>query len=315
VATRNVFRQAAVDRLSSPERLDTLNRVTTPKGWIALTAVGLLIALAVVWSFTGSQSVKISGEGVVVRPGGIVSVGSTVEGQVTDVRIRLNDRVKRGDVIARVSQPEAMDELLRLRSQKEAVGAAADPAKTAELDESISLLEQLIDERSRIVSPYDGRVVEIGAKKFDRLSVGTSVATLELGDGSQGGLQTIMYIPAQVGKKITPGMEASINPTSVNKEEYGNLLGRVVSVSEYPATQQSMMNTLGNEAFVRELSGAGAALLEVRIEMLTDPATPSGYRWSTKEGPPMKLESGTPMTGSITLYKQKPITNVFPFIR
>ncbi|MBB6637381.1 NHLP bacteriocin system secretion protein [Cohnella thailandensis] len=314
MSTRNVFRQSAVDRLSSPEQLDTLTRVTTPKGWIALVAVGLLIAIAAVWSIAGSQSVKITGDGFIVRPGGVVAIGATVEGQITDVRIRLNDQVKRGDVIARVSQPELMDELLRLRNLHQAT-AASDTKAIAELDEAILLQEQLISERTRIVSPYDGRVLEVGAKKYDRLSAGVPVATLELDGGTQGGLQTIMYIPAQVGKKITPGMEVSINPTSINKEEYGNLLGRVVSISEYPATQQSMMNTLGNEAFVRQLSVTGEALLEVRIEMLTDGSTPSGYRWSTKEGPPMKLDSGTPMTGSITLYKQKPITNVLPFIR
>lgn len=314
MSTRNVFRQSAVDRLSSPEQLDTLTRVTTPKGWIALVAVGLLIAIAAVWSIAGSQSVKITGEGFIVRPGGVVAVGATVEGQVTDVRIRLNDQVKRGDVIARVSQPELMDELLRLRNLRQAT-AASDSKAIAELDEAILLQEQLISERTRIVSPYGGRVLEVGVKKYDRLSAGAAVATLELDGGTQGGLQTIMYIPAQVGKKITPGMEVSINPTSINKEEYGNLLGRVISISEYPATQQSMMNTLGNEAFVRQLSVTGEALLEVRIEMLTDVSTPSGYRWSTKEGPPMKLDSGTPMTGSITLYKQKPITNVLPFIR
>nr|WP_245347364.1 NHLP bacteriocin system secretion protein [Cohnella lubricantis] len=285
--------------------------MTSPKGWLILAAVGLLVAIAIVWACTGSQSVTLAGQGVIVRPGGIVTIGSSVAGQVTDVRAQINDRVKRGDVIARVGQPELLEQLALLRSERE-TAAGADLAK---LDAAIDTLEQQIAERTRIVSPYDGRVLEVGVRKYDPLDAGSAVATVELGEEGSSGLQAVMYLPAQTGKQVTPGMEAALNPTSVNKEEYGNLLGRVVSVSEYPATSTSMMATLGNEAYVRELSAGGQALLEVRIEMLTDGSTPSGYRWSTKKGPPMKLESGTPMTGSITLYKQKPITNVLPFLR
>ena len=256
--------------------------------------------IAGIWAFASSQPVNVNSQGVLVRPGGIASIGAVTDGQLTDIRIRLNDHVRRGDVIARVRQPELLDELLGLQNQKQAA-LEGNKEELNNIEARLHQLELLIEERSRVVSPYDGRVIEVGVKKYDRLSAGASVATLELDKGSQHKLQAVMYIPVQVGKKIVPGMDAQINPTSVNKEEYGNLLGRVVSVSEYPATAQSMMNTLGNEAFVRQLSDAGAALLEVRIEILDNPSTPSGYRWTTKEGPPMAIESGTPMTGAITL--------------
>jgi len=36
----SIFRQAALDRLSSPEQLDRLMQVTLPTGWIALVAPG-----------------------------------------------------------------------------------------------------------------------------------------------------------------------------------------------------------------------------------------------------------------------------------
>lgn len=311
---KGLFRKSAVDRLSSPDQLDTLPRLTSPRGWLILAAAGIMVAVAAVWAIAGSQPVTVKSQGVLVRPGGIVSIGAFTSGQLTDVRIRLNDQVRRGDVIARVRQPELLNQLAELYSRKQAL-AKEEEKEGREIDAGIEQLQEMIAERSRVVSPYAGRVIDVAVKKYDMLSEGVPVATLELDTGSVEKLQAVMYVPVQIGKKVVPGMDVKINPTSVSKEEYGNLLGRVVSVSEYPATEQSMMNTLGNEAFVRQLSEAGPALLEVRIELLVDPSTPSGFRWSTKKGPPMALESGTLMNGEITLYRQRPISYLIPSFR
>ena len=44
-----LFRQAALDRPSTPERLDRTLYVTTSKGWIALVALLAMAAAIVVW--------------------------------------------------------------------------------------------------------------------------------------------------------------------------------------------------------------------------------------------------------------------------
>lgn len=43
-----LFRQAALEKLSSPEELDQLMQVTTPRGWLALVGIMLLLATALV---------------------------------------------------------------------------------------------------------------------------------------------------------------------------------------------------------------------------------------------------------------------------
>lgn len=90
--------------------------------------------------------------------------------------------------------------------------------------------------------------------------------------------------------------------------------GRVISVSEFPASRQGMMITLGNEALVNQLSGVGASL-EVRIDLTRDMNTVSGYKWSSKDGPAVEMNSGTLAIGSITLKKERPITSVIPQIK
>ena len=39
-----LFRKAALDKLASPERLDVLMQVTSPKGWLALLMMGIILS-------------------------------------------------------------------------------------------------------------------------------------------------------------------------------------------------------------------------------------------------------------------------------
>jgi hypothetical protein len=98
---QNIFREVSLKRLSSPEQLDQLIKVTSPKGWLALIALGLLLAGVIVWSFLGSISTKIAGQGILLNDGGVFSLTHDTSGQVLDIRFAAGDLVKKGDIIAR----------------------------------------------------------------------------------------------------------------------------------------------------------------------------------------------------------------------
>ena len=59
---KSLFREEAMDKMSSPDELDRLMRVTDPKGWLALIALLGLVAAAVVWGVFGSVPVQVSGD-------------------------------------------------------------------------------------------------------------------------------------------------------------------------------------------------------------------------------------------------------------
>ncbi|MGH3147979.1 MAG: NHLP bacteriocin system secretion protein, partial [Rubrobacter sp.] len=57
-----------MDKTLSPDELDQLMRVTSPRGWLALIALVALIAAAVVWGVFGTVPVQVSGDrGVLLR--------------------------------------------------------------------------------------------------------------------------------------------------------------------------------------------------------------------------------------------------------
>ncbi|MFP4017473.1 MAG: hypothetical protein ACLFUI_10625, partial [Halanaerobiales bacterium] len=54
------------------------------------------------------------------------------------------------------------------------------------------------------------------------------------------------------------------------------------------------------------------APIEVRVELTMDDDYFSGYRWTSPEGPPVKVNSGTLVTSLITTGEQRPIELVIP---
>ncbi|AET69244.1 NHLM bacteriocin system secretion protein [Desulfosporosinus orientis DSM 765] len=310
---QKIFREVSLKRLSSPEQLDQLIKVTSPRGWLALVALSLLLAGAIVWSFVGSIPTKIAGQGILLNDAGVFSLTHDTSGRVLDLRFAAGDKVKKGDVIARIEQPELVKEINDLLDNLQDLdeNGQTDSPKYQILEKQVEQLRQELYYRSQIVSPIEGRVLELNMHPGNIVQPGQTLATLEQ-YGAAVRLEAVLYVSAELAGKIRPGMEVQISPTIVNKEEYGYMLGRVISVAEYPATVQSMMQTLGNENLVSLLTGQGAPL-EVQADLVPDNSTVSGYRWSSPAGPPLAMTGGTLVQGDVVIAREKPVAKVIPF--
>jgi len=56
-----IFRQSALQNLSSPEQLDQLIKITRLRSWIVLVAIGLILVATGLWSFFGTLSTSLTG--------------------------------------------------------------------------------------------------------------------------------------------------------------------------------------------------------------------------------------------------------------
>ncbi|MBW7474048.1 NHLP bacteriocin system secretion protein [Paenibacillus oenotherae] len=313
----NVFRKVSVERLSSPEQLDNLVRVTSPRGWLALCGIGLLIATALYWGIFGTMSTKVSGQGVLIRPGGLKTVHASSAGSISNIRVVEHDTVKRGDVIAWIEQPELLEQIKGTKRSIAALAGAATPDGGQNSNELAALEQQLrqlladYEYASKVISPYTGKVIEVIASQGTHIGSGSSIVRLETHGVLTDELIAVMYVPVHQGKQLLPGMDVRISPSSINREEHGSLIGQVVSVSEFPVTLQGMMATLGNEGLVQQMAAEGVSL-EVRVNLAPDNATFSGYKWTTEEGPPVRLNSGTIVNGAITVSSERPIASIIP---
>lgn len=102
----DLFRQTALERLSSPERLDTLMQITRPRAWIALGALIVVVGGAMVWGIYGHAPDTIEGAGMLMRRGGLFEIDAQGAGVISEVLVKPGDRVRPGHVVARIAQPE-----------------------------------------------------------------------------------------------------------------------------------------------------------------------------------------------------------------
>lgn len=400
-AKKSIFRQAALDRLSSPEQLDQLLVVTTPKSWVALMTLVALIVSALLWGIFGAIPTQVSGQALFLRSGGLENITVGDAGRLTDLSVRSGDEIREGQLIARLARPELLEELNSTREQLselqerllwlselnqtqeelrgdllaerrqnlqdqvviqqerlitrrellddglitrndylatqeelEQTRANLQQLSITALEEQKGLEEEISNIRSRVSeterrlsvlghqfrenttvrSPYSGRVVEVQGATGAIIPSGRSLVTVEPTGPSIKSLEVRLFVSALDGKRIAKGSEALLSPAGVRREEYGYLRGRVISVSEYPVTREGIMRTIQNEDLVRQFIERGA-VFEVRIDLIRDPSTPSGFDWTSAQGPPLQITSGTLGSGQITVRRQRPISLVVPVLR
>lgn len=412
---KEIFRKVSLERLSSPEQLDQLMQVTSPRGWVSLVAIGGLLVCGLFWGFLGYIPTKIMGQGMLLKSGGVFDVVASSGGTIKDLYFSPGDVVRKGQIVARIAQPDILDKIKKARAQLEdlqeqyrqmikfdveetelqteslaqqrvnletaivsqenlvawlkektknqkellerglitkqqALSTKRDmenaeqeilrdknqlqqltikqlQQKSQKTKDSTSLEQQISDARqgldmlqkdlnelSKVRSPYTGRALELEVDEGALVSKGTSLLRIELMGKDIKNLEVVMYFPAGQGKQIKQGMTAQIAPAIVKQSEYGYLLGLVTQVSEYPSTRQAIMRTVQNETLVQSLTAAGAPL-EVRADLIPDPRTPSGYKWSSSKGPNISLQTGTMCMTSVVVAKQRPISLVIPLFK
>jgi hypothetical protein len=273
---KSIFRKVALERLSSPDQLDQLMRVTNRRGWLALVALTGLIVTAVVWGFLGTVATKVSGSGILVTRGGLSGVLVSHPGEITNIHVGIGDVVERGQVVATLFRGEPMTD----------------------------------NRMSYVASQHEGRVVDIMADQGDYVHQGMRLLNLEPLDGR---LEALIYVPLNDGKRIRSAMEVELALSTVRPEEFGYLLGRVMSMSAFPVTEQSMIRVLGIPELARQFSQGGQPY-EIAVELLMDPESPSGYVWSSR-GPDLRVESGTSCTARIVVERQRPVSLVIPILK
>ncbi len=121
-----LFRKSALQTLSSPEQLDQLLKITRPRAWIALCAIGAILVAAILWGIFGSLPTTVIGQGLVMHRGGIFNIVSVGSGTVTEIGdFKVGELIREGQLLGRIAQPQleqqvkaARDELARLHAEE-----------------------------------------------------------------------------------------------------------------------------------------------------------------------------------------------------
>ncbi|MEO7236090.1 MAG: DUF2118 domain-containing protein, partial [Lapillicoccus sp.] len=194
---RTLFRREAMERLGSPEQLDTLMRVVDPRRWVALVAIGVILAGAVVWGLVGRlESTARSSACVVIPRGGTYTIQAAVAGTVLSVLVQRGDHVNEGQTVAIIETPNGT--------------------------------------KAPVEAPFSGTVIELLETHSDQVSVGGQIVSFESDEEALG---VLVYVSPAMSAALHPGMDVRVSPATSSRDQYGFLLGTVQEVAPYPSTR------------------------------------------------------------------------------
>jgi HlyD family secretion protein len=218
---------------------------------------------------------------------------------------------------ARERKEDSQNQILKLRAEKTDLETQRDrELRQAEFAVNEARRQEkgsaeLLTQNTQVISPIEGRVLEVKISPGSVLAVGTAVIGIE-SEGDK--LEVMIFIPAEQGKRIKPGMQVHVEPSTVKREEFGMMLGTVETVSDFPMTPQGMTAVLHNDTLVNRYTKEGAPYA-AKVVLERDASTATGYRWAVGDGPNVRLSSGTLARAEITTRQQRPLDLVIPLIR
>ena len=184
----------------------------------------------------------------------------------------------------------------------------------AEAKKQLEIEQKNYQNATKIVSPVSGKVYEISVVRGSYVAPGSTVAIVEPYSSDGSTLRAVMYFPIKDGKRIKRGMNIAVVPTTVKQEEYGFIQGIVTSVSDFPVSPQYLQAVMQNPAMAHGFT-ADSPPIEVKVSLVPDPTTDTGFRWSSSRGPSDIMSPGTSTTGFVIVRAQRPIDMVVPLIK
>ncbi len=110
-------------------------------------------------------------------------------------------------------------------------------------------------------------------------------------------------------------MTVKLALASADVKKYGYLLGTVKEVFPYLLSlEHGPLRMIPSNELQQYISQQKAFVI-IRIEPLKDPSTISGYKWTTKNGPPFPLLEGTIADLEVIIEERRPISFLIPVIR
>lgn len=168
-------------------------------------------------------------------------------------------------------------------------------------------------EKNDLYAATSGIVYDILITQGSIVTMGTEIAQV-MHTGADGDDVVICYANLAEAKKIEPGMEAHVSPSTADDSEYGHILGHVAKVSNHVASNFDMIEQLGEQNLVNEFAGEGA-VYEIVIRLERDESSESGYKWSSEKGSDIMLSTGTYVTATVITENKRPLDMLTPYIK
>jgi len=108
---KEIFRDEALQKASSPDQIDDLMHIIQPRVWISVLAVLFLIIITILWGFLGNIPTRVNGAGIILRSDMVGGIYANGNGELVAISVLEGDVVSKGQVIGRIKHPELRAEI------------------------------------------------------------------------------------------------------------------------------------------------------------------------------------------------------------
>ena len=267
-----LYRKSSLERISSPDQLDTMLKISSPMSWLAMAGATMIVVITIVWAFIGRIPMTVTTTGIVTSPDGTNAVYSNTAGTVTKVFVARGDKIYEKDVLMEVET-----------DRKETV---------------------------QILSDQVGFVGEIVAPEGSIITPNSEVLRLSPNTGSH--QVVVCYVLTADAQKIKRGDNAYISLSSSDSKSYGHMVGRVINIDAGAASQNAQKKVLGSENNLnKSFSSDGKAVTAVTCELYPSDSSVSGYFWSNTKGDQLAVNNRDMCSVKIITKQVKPIEKLF----
>lgn len=266
----DLYRKSSLDKLSNPEQLDRMIKISSPLSWLALLGVFLLISATVAWSFLGTLPTIENVTGIIVEPTNTYAVYSDNMGTVKKFYKKIGDEVFLGDKIAEVKTEN--DEIITVTSKNSGILSALSVSEGGTVFSGTEL--------ARITPRQAGKQV------------------------------VVCYVPLVNAQKFEKGMKVLVYPAAVDSQKYGHMEAEVLFLEEYATNTNSLAYVLGTGNLVAEQFASNGPIVAVVCKLKTDSSTKSGYYWSSEDGKKLTVSGGTIVSAKVIVEECAPITKL-----
>lgn len=271
----DLYRKSALERMSNPEQLDKVLKVTSPMSWITLMGITLIIVVTIIWSFVGTIPETITAKGIVSAVVGSNSIYTEDAGKVVSIRVREGDEVHLGDPV--MTYRNASNDVVE------------------------------------VFSDQVGIVSDLVVKKDDEFTPGKDVVRISpIAHDSQ---IVVCYVPLAKAKKLERGMQVNITLDSLDSNSYGNMVARVINIDAYATPKDGMNSVIGKDNNLESTFNKDGAVVAVACELFPSADTVSGFYWSNAKGSSVNVKNGSLVTAKIVTDEVAPITKLFSKLR
>ncbi|MBL0768536.1 NHLP bacteriocin system secretion protein [Sphingopyxis sp. XHP0097] len=114
--SETIYRQSALDRMASPERLDAPLTLVSRPSWILLGAFAVALVAALVWASVTRAPVTVGASGILINRAGLAEIAAAQDGRIQSLLVIPGDTVRVGQPVATIARTELARELADARS-------------------------------------------------------------------------------------------------------------------------------------------------------------------------------------------------------